>query len=929
MVEKISDYTSMTKEELIEYFERSLKLKDDNITLKEEKLKTLERSFEELMNKSSFYEFETENLIKFLRKENKQLNNQLEQNLKFSPSNNINILDLSEDLNNKDRITLLLKSEALTSTQLADKLGLSKQDTRTYLLRLKKENKIRVLAKKGRLNIYTAKRPVAIQKQDRKLNDLGYDLSYLMNLIEVKMKLKEGENLTPADTLIITRIKDRILETRVDLLQGKENLREEVNKKIANLEAKINLLTAEGISSQNKRNELFAYQKPFSGKDLLKNIQDILEEKEKLDIFLYNEKYQKYQKYELVEKGKIYELLNPDFTVLFVDPKRYRVWIWHGSNTTTRMKNISAKLAPNIRDRYGKSFKITSVDEGKETAGFKEMISLLKEVDYSETQTRPVYEYTEENLDLLGLFSREKEKALKTIENIMEVESIDEIILRRDYLLEIFDKRILKFSKDDGKPIIIPWVLQYFLKAGITTKIFGNIIQFYRSGIKPKTDFNPFTRLSHFRDLEREKIPCHFCGYVVAKPFPKDFLCPYCGKYLISLYEKPQPKRFETIPGRVSPQLKRKRKIKYKAPNNAFQSDLIELGKGEYIKLLGITSTERTQLYCSNKSLDYLLELTNNLDLFATRVLGGKLEKMLLISRDEKIEEKCHFYEKDEIIYLVYGQIPEKKAKWLLEQISKIYSDIVKGKDFNNLDKYEKRQLDFKFQKRVKFILDEYRKLQDIIMDQEINVVEDTIRIDYIGLSSMSIGVISLLLGDELFTELHMEFESPEEEREMKESMITARLERIAANTQGNMGVIPRWIAVKLGFQKYRFITFKKHQNDYFLYLLLEGNLAHLEGVERLIDEKINKSILKPFSGNLKPFNKSSMDLIRLFRNRRKFPPFNFDYKLKGNKKKEVIELEDVKLEARGHCMYCGSKLTKNEDHCSECGTRLDDMLNI
>ncbi|GAH20221.1 unnamed protein product, partial [marine sediment metagenome] len=43
----------------------------------------------------------------------------------------------------------------------------------------------------------------------------------------------------------------------------------------------------------------------------------------------------------------------------------------------------------------------------------------------------------------------------------------------------------------------------------------------------------------------------------------------------------------------------------------SLESEKIQLKKGEYVKLLGITSIDRTQLYCSNKNLRYLLELTN------------------------------------------------------------------------------------------------------------------------------------------------------------------------------------------------------------------------------------------------------------------------------------------------------------------------------
>jgi hypothetical protein len=390
----------------------------------------------------------------------------------------------------------------------------------------------------------------------------------------------------------------------------------------------------------------------------------------------------------------------------------------------------------------------------------------------------------------------------------------------------------------------------------------------------------------------KNKVECQFCGYIIAKPFPKDQNCPKCRKFLAILQElatndtrKTDPKQFKTKTATLSSKLKGKVKVKEKSSDISLGSDIIELEKGEYIKLLGITSVERIQLYCSNEKLRYLLELTNNLDFIATGVLGGVLEKMRLISVADKSVEKCQFYVKDDIIYLVYGNFPDKKGKWLLKQMSKnfelVIEKLVKEKvirdiDVNNLNGTEINQIEFDFYGRAKLILKEYLNLQEVFTDQDLTYVDDTLRIDYLGLSSMSIGVISLILGDDLNFELQMEVHTPEEEKEMKESMLTARIEAIAANTQGNTGAIPRWIAVKLGFQKYRFLTFKKYQNDYFLSLLSEGDLGKIEDVEELLEIKINEATRTPFSGNLKPFNELKESLGEDLKKRRKFPPFAF-----------------------------------------------------
>lgn len=132
------------------------------------------------------------------------------------------------------------------------------------------------------------------------------------------------------------------------------------------------------------------------------------EEKDKIIVFQYVDELNEFQELELEDEIQIYELLDPDFILLFVDPTRYRVWIWHGSNTTTRMKFIAAKLAPSVRDRYGIGFKISAVDEGNETLGFKIAAGLEEEIDYTEAQNGPTYEGTQEDLELLESLSREK-----------------------------------------------------------------------------------------------------------------------------------------------------------------------------------------------------------------------------------------------------------------------------------------------------------------------------------------------------------------------------------------------------------------------------------------------------------------------------------------------------------------------------------------
>ena len=140
----------------------------------------------------------------------------------------------------------------------------------------------------------------------------------------------------------------------------------------------------------------------------LKKVQMPEFEEEKLRIFQFNDQLAEYEELDVEEGIQLYELLDPDFILLFVDPEHYRVWIWHGANTTTRMKFIAAKIAPKIRDRYGIAYKITAVDEGQETKAFKITSGIEKEIDYEEGQTGPAYEGTIEDDELIKELSREK-----------------------------------------------------------------------------------------------------------------------------------------------------------------------------------------------------------------------------------------------------------------------------------------------------------------------------------------------------------------------------------------------------------------------------------------------------------------------------------------------------------------------------------------
>lgn len=62
----------------------------------------------------------------------------------------------------------------------------------------------------------------------------------------------------------------------------------------------------------------------------------------------------------------------------------------------------------------------------------------------------------------------------KKIKSIMKTESINELTIERQYLPEIFGADVLEISKDDGLPVLEPFVISYLLSKGIFTDIFGN-----------------------------------------------------------------------------------------------------------------------------------------------------------------------------------------------------------------------------------------------------------------------------------------------------------------------------------------------------------------------------------------------------------------------------------------------------------------------
>ncbi len=94
-------------------------------------------------------------------------------------------------------------------------------------------------------------------------------------------------------------------------------------------------------------------------------------------IYQFSKELGDFEELEVKENVPLFELLDSNKILLFVDNHESKVWIWVGANTNPRMKFISVQAAPNIRDKHDISFTITSVDEGEETAMFKILVGLV------------------------------------------------------------------------------------------------------------------------------------------------------------------------------------------------------------------------------------------------------------------------------------------------------------------------------------------------------------------------------------------------------------------------------------------------------------------------------------------------------------------------------------------------------------------------
>jgi len=94
-------------------------------------------------------------------------------------------------------------------------------------------------------------------------------------------------------------------------------------------------------------------------------------------VYQFSEELEDFEEIEIKENVPLFELLDSNKILLFVDMNNHKVWMWEGANTNPRMKFISVQAVPRIRNKYDITFTITSVDEGEETAAFKILVGLV------------------------------------------------------------------------------------------------------------------------------------------------------------------------------------------------------------------------------------------------------------------------------------------------------------------------------------------------------------------------------------------------------------------------------------------------------------------------------------------------------------------------------------------------------------------------
>ncbi len=368
------------------------------------------------------------------------------------------------------------------------------------------------------------------------------------------------------------------------------------------------------------------------------------------------------------------------------------------------------------------------------------------------------------------------------------------------------------------------------------------------------------------KERSYSRVKCEHCGKILVVPFKDDCSCSNCSQFSLNLFRFKFGKN-SSIDHVESKDLK---SVSGKSVKSTEDKRIDEVSKKLYF--YGIVSKERIPLYYSDIKWKYFLGLTNDLDIISTSTLSGTLDKMLIILGDEaESEDKriiARFFEKKGFIHILIGNFSDKDSYWMFNQVSMFFNDMIQKFRINTekLTDIDKRKISFKTNIFLNNI-EEAFELKVKFEKPNFDYIDNWLRLHYVGLSSASVGVISLLLDRENILKFdeqkHFEPETEndvsqivEEVIDFSESVLTAKIEVILATILGNMKGYPRWISIKSGYQKYSFLSFKKLENDFFLYCITEGNIEKLESLESFLYLYLKDGLSEKFSSSLKIFNK-------------------------------------------------------------------------
>ena len=118
---------------------------------------------------------------------------------------------------------------------------------------------------------------------------------------------------------------------------------------------------------------------------------------------------------------------------------------------------------------------------------------------------------------------------------------------------------------------------------------------------------------------------------------------------------------------------------------------------------------------------------------------------MKIILENEK-ELITRFFDKNGFIHILIGNLLDRDSNWIFNQVSMFFNDMIQKYKINieKLAKIEKHEILIEMNKFLNYIEKEI-KLKVKFEKPNFNFIDNWLRLDYIGLSYKSVGVISLL----------------------------------------------------------------------------------------------------------------------------------------------------------------------------------------